>query len=304
MHAMSEWSGRFAPAKVNLFLHVGRAGPDGYHPVSSLMVFADVGDKVRLRGAERMGFRLEGPFAGALADDPDNLVTRARDRLIEGLASPPDPFELVLEKGLPIAAGLGGGSADAAAALVLIADRLALSAEGGPTLGRLIAVARGLGADVAACLASSSVLGRGRGDELAPAPAMPALNAVLVNPLAPSSTGAVYRAYDAATAAPEADDPDLPAAFASVHQVVDCLRRTRNDLEGPAVALQPSIGQVLEALSRRPEALLSRMSGSGATCFAITADAQAARALAARLATDHPGWWVRPCRLGDSDPSD
>jgi 4-diphosphocytidyl-2-C-methyl-D-erythritol kinase len=124
------------------------------------------------------------------------------------------------------------------------------------------------------------------------------LDAVLVNPRAPSSTGAVYRAYDTGDFPRAADTPDLPDVFASVAAVVACLAGTRNDLQAPAVTLQPAIGEALAALARRPEALFSRMSGSGATCFAITADAEAARILAAGLSDDHPAWWVRPCRLG------
>ena len=293
------WTERFAAAKVNLFLHVGPPAADGYHPVCSLMVFADVGDIVRVRDAPAMAFRLDGPFAGALEADPDNLVTRARDGLLAAAVAP-RPFELVLEKRLPIAAGLGGGSADAAAALVLLNQRLA-----GAGLGeeRLAAIARTLGADVAACLGSRAVIGEGRGDEVRPAPPMPALDAVLVNPRAPSATGAVYRAFDALAPGAGADSPELPAAFASTAEVVALLDRTRNDLETAAIALQPAIAEVLAALATAPETLFSRMSGSGATCFALAAGPAAARSLAARLAAAHPGWWIQPCRFGGEAPS-
>lgn len=291
------WVERFAPAKVNLFLHVGPVAADGYHPVCSLMVFADVGDVVRLGPAAAMTFGLTGPFAEILGSAADNLVIRARDRLIVAASSPVAPFELVLDKRLPIAAGLGGGSADAAASLVLIGGHLA---EQGNAVDprRLASIARTLGADVTACVASKSVIGRGRGDDVEPAPAMPPLDAVLVNPRALSPTGTVYRAFDALPAGPGADERVLPPAFASVAEVVDFLGETRNDLEHPAVALQPLIGEVLGALARAPEALFTRMSGSGATCFALCADRTDANRLAARVAADQPGWWVRSCRFG------
>ncbi len=289
---------RFAPAKVNLFLHVGAVAADGYHPVSSLMVFADVGDSVRLSPADEMGFAQAGPFAGALGPAADNLVLLARDRLLAVLGRESPPFRLDLDKQLPIAAGLGGGSADAAATLRLIADHRLAHGLAAPGADRLGAVARGLGADVAACLDSRAVIATGRGDQLTDFPALPPLDAVLVNPLAPSPTGAVYRAYDAGGAVATADTPPLPARFADLGEVIEFLAPTRNDLQAPAVGLQPLIGEVLAALAAQPETLWSRMSGSGATCLALCADGAAARALAARLARVRRGWWVRACRLG------
>jgi 4-diphosphocytidyl-2-C-methyl-D-erythritol kinase len=291
-------SERFAPAKVNLFLHVGPVSADGYHPVCSLMVFADVGDVIRLQDASAMTFSVSGPFAEELGADGDNLVSRARDRLVSALGWSPLPFRLTLEKRLPIAAGLGGGSADAAAALELIAEHLRAEADETVDSDQLASIARGLGADVTACLKSRSVIGRGRGDDISDAPALPVLHAVLVNPLAPASTGAVYRAFDALPPGPGADEPDTDRPFASVADVVAWLSRTRNDLEAPAMAVQPLVATVLATLRSAPEALFTRMSGSGATCFALTTDAIAARLLAGRVAAAHPGWWVAACRLG------
>jgi 4-diphosphocytidyl-2-C-methyl-D-erythritol kinase len=289
-------SERFAPAKVNLYLHVGPPAADGYHPISSLMVFADVGDVVRLAPAEAMDFEVEGPFSGGLAGEGDNLVTRARDQALKGLAPP--PFRLTLDKRLPIAAGLGGGSADAAAALLLVRDHLEAGGMEAPDDVAVTASARSLGADVAACLESIPVIATGRGDILDPAPGLPRLHAVLVNPLAPSPTGPVYRAYDAAGAPGSAEAPALPARFGSPRDVVDFLEATRNDLEAPAVSLQPLIGEVLASLAEAPEAAFVRMSGSGATCFALCDDDAAARRLAAGLKRAHPVWWIRACRLG------
>lgn len=294
---MSEGAERFAAAKINLFLHVGPVADDGYHPVSSLMVFADVGDIVRLRPAPAMGFDLEGPFSAALGRDEGNLVLSARDRLLSALGVSPAPFHLALDKRLPIAAGLGGGSADAAAALRLIAEHMTRQGLPGAD-DALAAVARGLGADVAACLDSRPVIATGRGDVLSAGPALPPLDAVLVNPLAPSPTGAVYRAYDAIGPAASADTPALPDRLETIADVVAFLAGTRNDLQTPALRLQPLIGAVLAALGDHPESLWARMSGSGATCLALCTDAPAARRLAADLAATHPRWWIRPCRLG------
>lgn len=289
---------RLAPAKVNLFLHVGPLGADGYHPICSLMVFADIGDRVRLSPAAAMAFEAVGPFAGALGAGADNLVPRARDRLLAELEVPAAPFRLTLDKRLPIAAGLGGGSADAAATLNLIAASLAASGADRPGEARLEDMARELGADVAACLGSRSVIAEGRGDRLTPAPPMPPLDAVLANPGAASSTEAVYRAFDAAPGPPRADRPGLPRAFQSALEVIDFARGRRNDLEAPALALQPLIGEALAALRAEPETRLARMSGSGATCFALCENSHDARRVADRLAATHPGWWVRACRLG------
>jgi 4-diphosphocytidyl-2-C-methyl-D-erythritol kinase len=288
---------RFAPAKVNLFLHVGPPAPDGYHPVSSLMVFADVGDHVRLTPGKTTDFVLDGPFADTLGSDPDNLVVRARDLLLESLATSP-PFRLTLDKRLPIAAGLGGGSADAAATLALVRRYLRDCGLPAPDDEALAGFARTLGADVAACLDSVPVIATGRGDILRPAPPAPPLDAVLVNPLAPSPTAAVYRAYDAAGTPGGAECVVLPDRFTAASELPTFLSETRNDLEGPATALQPLIGDVLDILRAAPETRLARMSGSGATCFALCADRHDAQHLAERVTHARPLWWVQPCRLG------
>jgi 4-diphosphocytidyl-2-C-methyl-D-erythritol kinase len=280
---------RFAPAKVNLFLHVGAPARDGYHPVCSFMAFADVGDSVRLApGAE--GLAVEGPFAAGLAGEGNNLVLRARDALLERVGRAAD-FGLVLDKALPIAAGLGGGSSDAAAALRLIRDTLGLAVDD----EGLREIAGALGADGPACLDAAPVIGTGRGDILAPAPPFPSLPAVLANPGVASPTGPVYRAYDRAVASEGASAPDWPQTLETPGQVAVFLAACRNDLQAPAVALAPEIGDCLDALYAHPEPLLARMSGSGATCFALCADSASAAALADRLAVEHPHWWVRPC---------
>jgi 4-diphosphocytidyl-2-C-methyl-D-erythritol kinase len=290
---------RGAPAKVNLFLHVGPLGADGYHPLCSLVTFADVGDVLRLRQAPAMGFEIEGPFGAELEPGAENLVVRARDAALAGHPGPP-PFQLVLDKRLPIAAGLGGGSADAAATLRLIGEALGWRAGGGEA--GLMRIAAGLGADVPMCLAGRPTVAEGRGDILWPAPAFPELDAVLVNPLRPSPTGAVYRAYDVAGAPGRSAAPDWPASLATARAVAGFLADCRNDLEAPAIALQPAIAEVLTALRAAPETLIARMSGSGATCFALCVDPAAARRLGSNIAAAHPGWWVQRCRLAGCEP--
>jgi 4-diphosphocytidyl-2-C-methyl-D-erythritol kinase len=289
--------GGFAPAKVNLFLHVGSVGADGYHPVSSLMSFADVGDRLHLAPAERFAFGVEGEFADALAgEDPvSNLVWRAATRLLALAQAPAPPLRLTLDKVLPVAAGLGGGSSDAGAALKLLRDVLGLDVDD----DGLRALSAELGADGPACLIARPVIGEGRGDQLSPAPAMPPLPAVLVNPRRPCSTGQVYRAFDA-LAAPRAraDTPALADAYESVAEVIRLLEACRNDLEAPALSVCPEIAEVLAALRTAPQTRLARLSGSGASCFALCHTFDEACALAATLGASRAGWWVRACRLG------
>lgn len=282
----------FAAAKVNLYLHVAPPTPDGYHPIASLMAFADVGDTVAAAAAEGLSMTIDGPFGQGLSAGPDNLVLRAASALLARAGRPEAGAKLVLTKALPIAAGLGGGSSDAGAALRLLnaLHRLGLSES------ELEEVAAGIGADGAACLRARMLVAEGRGEVLWSAPAMPPLPAVLVNPGVPSPTGAVYRAYDAAGAPGTADRPEPPPLRSAAAAAV-WLASCRNDLEPPALALEPRIGAALEALKAEPESLLVRMSGSGATGFALTATRDGAEALAARLAVAHPDWWVKACTL-------
>jgi len=286
----------FAPAKVNLFLHVGPLRSDGFHPVCSLMVFADVGDRLRFAPGGPPGLDVEGPFAAALAgyDPGDNLVMRAASALAERVGLPGVPGRLTLDKQLPVASGLGGGSSDAGAALRVLRTPVA------PGLSdpELEAIAAALGSDGPACLWARPALGEGRGERLSPAPALPPLWAVLANPQVPSPTGAVYRAFDAAPAGPGADRPPLPPAFDDAAEVAAFVAACRNDLEPPAASLVPAIAATLARLRAEPETLIARLSGSGATCFSLCAHRAAAERLAGRLAAAEPGWWVRACRLG------
>jgi 4-diphosphocytidyl-2-C-methyl-D-erythritol kinase len=284
----------FAPAKINLFLHVGAPDSEGYHPISSLMVFADVGDAVMIQPSDAPAFETTGPFGASIPSGEDNLVLRAARAFHAKLGGPVPPYQLILDKRLPIAAGLGGGSSDAGAALKLLRDALA------PRFSDddLEPLAASLGADGAACFRATALMAEGRGEVLSPAPTLPTLHAVLVNPGVPSPTGAVYRAYDAAVHPDGAERPRMPAALESAEEAAGWLAvATRNDLELPAVASQPLIGEALDVLRDQPESLLVRMSGSGATCFALCAGDIEAETLAERIEAVRPDWWVRRCRL-------
>jgi 4-diphosphocytidyl-2-C-methyl-D-erythritol kinase len=288
----------FAPAKVNLFLHVGPPAADGYHPLCSLMVFADVGDRLSALDAGALELEVTGPFADGAPAGPDNLVLRAARALLERARGPVAPARLALEKMLPVAAGLGGGSSDAGAALRLLRDVLDIRLDD-PALE---AVAASLGADGAACLWGRPVLAEGRGERLSPAPALPVLDAVLVNPRTPVSTPAVYRALDASGRFGDIARPPMPDAFEDAREVAAWLAAQRNDLGAPAIAVEPQVGAVLETLADEPETLLARVSGSGGTCFALCAGDIEAEGLAERLEAMAPHWWVRRCRLGGPWP--
>lgn len=284
----------FAPAKVNLFLHVGAPAADGYHPLCSLMVFADVGDRVRIELGEG-SLVIGGPFARALVGhEADNLMVRAVRAFVEELGRPMAELSMSLDKQLPIASGLGGGSSDAGALLRLIRDVFA------PQIDdvRLERVAGRLGADGAACLWGRPVLAEGYGERLSPAPGLPEIHAVLVNPGVAVSTPDVYRRLDASEGFGDIAPPPMPDAFESVAELAGWLSIQRNDLEAPAVAAAPEVGAVLETLRAEPEVLLARVSGSGGTCFALCADDLAAESLAERVEALAPRWWVRRCRLG------
>ncbi len=278
---------RLAPAKVNLFLHVGPVAADGYHPLSSLVAFADVGDRVMVEPAERLSLAVTGPFAAELEDADDNLILRALRALgaAAGIGAP--ALAVTLDKRLPIAAGLGGGSSDAGAALKLAREALGL-----PLDDAALAEIAGLaGADGPMCLHARAAWARGRGDRLEFEPALPPLPCLLVNPRVPSPTAAVYRAYDAGPPG-QADTPAPPLDW-SPRKVVAWLGGQRNDLEGAALALQPAIGRALVAVGDLPGVRRARMSGSGATVFALFDTRETAREAARLLQSQHPDWWVR-----------
>ena len=267
-----------ARAKLNLALHVRGREPDGYHRIDTLFAFAEDGDLLRAEEAAELELAVTGPFAGSLGEGGDNLALRAAQALRArfGVAR---GARLVLDKRLPVAAGIGGGSADAAAALRLLDRWWGIGAD--PR--ELAALARGLGSDVPACLASRPARGTGRGDALEPVelPGLAGTAALLVNPGVPLATAHVFGAWQGGDGGP------LPADF----------RAGRNDLEAPAVRLAPAIAELLGTLRGFEGAWLARMSGSGATCFALFGEAAARDRAAAAIASRRPGWWLLPTRL-------
>ena len=291
---------RAAPAKINLYLHVCGRRDDGYHLLDSLVAFANIGDVVTAAPAPpgTLELTVTGPFAPALAAadgggaPAGNLVLRAARRLAaaRGIAAP--GAALTLEKNLPVASGIGGGSSDAAATLRALAALWRLDDIGEDELAK-IGVA--LGADVPVCLAARPTWLGGIGEDLRPAPALPPAAIVLVNPGIPLATPPVFKARTGPFSAPArfAGPPPSDAAGLAAQ-----LTERRNDLTAAAVGLVPAIADVLASLERSAGALIARMSGSGATCFALYAGRTAAEAAAARLRAAQPGWWVAAGMLG------
>jgi 4-diphosphocytidyl-2-C-methyl-D-erythritol kinase len=282
----------FAPAKINLYLHVAAPRADGLHSLDSLVAFAaDVGDVVTATLSDALSLEVSGPFAGALSGEGDNLVLRAAHVLAERAGVAPRAA-LHLDKHLPIASGIGGGSSDAAAALRVLNALWDTRASDDD----LEALAAGLGADVPACVRARAVRMQGIGEVLVPAE-LPPLHAVLVNAGDAAPTGQVYRAFDAAGAFGALDASTAPSTG-----VLSWLAAQRNDLEAAAQVVAPAITQTLSVLTQAaPSGALVRMSGSGATCFALVENALAAEALAQSVAAARPTWWVRPARLGAVD---
>jgi 4-diphosphocytidyl-2-C-methyl-D-erythritol kinase len=281
-----------APAKINLALAVIGQREDGYHLLDSLVTFTAFGDRIGLSPAAQDRLTLSGCFGDALAADADNLVTRTRDRLRGALAAAgrvAPPVHIHLEKNLPIASGIGGGSADAAATL---RGLLTLWQAAVPK-AELDAMAISLGADVPMCLASRPLIARGVGEDITPVP-MPSLPMVLANPLVGVSTPAVFKALASKHNPPLVLD-GAPADWP------EAIGRLRNDLEPPARALCPDIAAISESLAAAGAALV-RMSGSGATCFALYPSDAAADAAATALARRHPSWFFTATRtLGADD---
>ncbi len=291
-----------APAKINLALHVRRRRPDGYHDLETLFAFATDGDLITVEPAKTNSFTITGPFAAALLPPPNttpakaraqlgtdsknaprstsnapwtgNLVTAAADAFTTAFA-PETHHAITLEKHLPIASGIGGGSADAAATLRALARLHGIS----PTDPRLHEIAAKLGADVPACLANCTTLGTGKGDTLTNLEGLSGTPLLLVNPNVAVSTAAVFKAWDGKDRGPIPEGDLLTRALEG-----------RNDLEPPALALAPVIAQVRTLLDAAKGVLLSRMSGSGATCFALFETPKARDAAADAAQTQ--GWWT------------
>lgn len=285
----------FAPAKINLTLEVGPAKANGRHPLQSVVTFADIGDWVEAAPADEIKLRVAGPFSDALSGGEDNLVVRAA-RALAAAHNVRQGAALTLTKLLPIASGIGGGSSDAAATLkaLNVLWRLGLAE------AELLALAAPLGGDVPVCVAARPAYMSGEGECVEPI-VLPMLDAVLVNPGLPLSTAAVFGAFDAQGLGGEFD-PKPPPFWRTLEDAHAGIV-ARNGLWRAACAVAPSLADVATLLEREPEALCVSMSGSGATMFALTAEASASARLAARLAQANPAWWVRAVRLGALDAS-
>jgi 4-diphosphocytidyl-2-C-methyl-D-erythritol kinase len=271
----------FAPAKINLALHVLGRRTDGYHELDSIVAFADVGDQLTLTRADATSLTLSGPFASGLRAEPDNLVLRAFAAL--GGEARLGPVAFHLEKNLPIASGIGGGSADAAAALRGLARLFSLP------MGEVENVALSLGADVPVCLHGKTVRMRGIGERLEPVELRLSPAIVLVNPGTVTATPEVFKALGLANGQSfgTALDPNDQTAW-------------RNDLAAPAISLAPEISEVIRILSSQSRASSIRMSGSGATCFALMPDSGAATAAVHAIGSAKPAWWMRSAMLTSS----
>lgn len=280
-----------APAKINLYLHVLGRRPDGYHDLDSLVAFATLHDVITVAPADDWSLAIDGPFneiLSASVDDRNNLVLRAAVTLAEHLGRT-GGAAVRLHKMIPIAAGLGGGSADGAAVLLAL-SRLWHAEVPMPVLSDM---ARRLGADLPVCLQSRTAFMAGVGEQIQIAPEVPPLGIALVNPQVAVPTAEVFRRWQR-SAEPATRPSYQPADPISL---INALRECRNDLTAPALAIAPVIGEVLSAIDATPGLLLGRMSGSGATCFGLYADAVAAQLAAEQIALARPDWWVRSGRL-------
>lgn len=279
-----------APAKINLYLHITGRRSDGYHLLDTLIVFAALGDTVETLGDDDLALTLEGPFAANIPHGPDNLVLRAAQALAEAAGVKPRA-RIRLIKRLPASSGIGGGSADAAAALKSLAALWNVR----PATDDLHKLALALGADVPVCLRGVPAFVGGIGEEIVPAPALPPVWMVLVNPGAPVATAEVFRRRSGPFSSPAR----FAKAPADADALAGVLAERRNDLTAPAVTLAPVIARVLTHLETLPGALLARMSGSGATGFALFANAAGAETAAARLRATQPSWWVAETALAE-----
>jgi 4-diphosphocytidyl-2-C-methyl-D-erythritol kinase len=283
-----------APAKINLFLHAGDKRPDNYHTLESLVVFAEIGDKLGFAPSGSLGLKLSGPFGAQTPKTGDNLILKAANAL-QAVAPHVPGVAIHLEKNLPVAAGIGGGSADAAATL----RGLNLFWDLKLPEARLLEIAAAIGSDVPACLLSRPCWMEGRGEHVKRTPALPQIAAILVNPGVQLSTKDVFGALNIRTGPGRMQPP--PASIQTVWDLVGYLADAENDLEAPACRLRPVIDEVLDALAEEPGCVLSQMSGSGATCFGLFDGAQFAHGAAERIAQDHPHWWVKETRIAGPD---
>lgn len=284
----------FAPAKLNLYLHVTGRQASGRHDLDSLAVFAGAGDLVRVEYAKGLSLAIEGPQAAGLAREPveSNLVYKAALALAEALGRVPD-VAITLTKALPIASGIGGGSGDAAAALRALARQWGLR----PDDPLLAGIAAKLGQDVLVCLAARTCMMTATGIAEVAQGMIPHTDAVLVNPGKAMPTPAVFKEFRERGDAFSPHAGPLPDEFPDAGALARGMGALNNDLTAAALRLMPEIAGVLKAISETKDCLLSRMSGSGATCFGLYPDRASARKAASELLAAHPDWWVVPTYL-------
>lgn len=280
-----------APAKINLYLHLTDKRDDGYHELDSLVAFADIHDTLDLAPADILTLEIDGPFADHLPVNDDNMVLKAA-RALQKMTGEDKGAAIRLTKNLPLSSGIGGGSTDAAATLKGLLKLWHIA----PPEPDLMALALSLGADVPVCVNGRAVYLGGIGEKLTPAPALPTCSVVLVNPGTALSTPAVFKAWGGLT-----DSFSKPAPFdytpEDARELASILMSRRNDLTSAAKQLAPEIDDVLMALRRCDGALMTRMSGSGATCFALFTNSNEATEAVSNLAKDHPDWWIQPGTL-------
>lgn len=276
-----------APAKINLYLHIVGRRADGYHLLDSLVAFAGAADRLSFQEADELSLAVTGPFANNLAQEHDNLVLRAA-RALADLAGMRPTGRITLEKNLPVASGIGGGSADAAAAMTLLMQCWNIRPD--PALIHQLALR--LGADVPVCLGGRTVRMTGIGETLLPVSPMPPAGLLLVNPLVPLPTGPVFKARSGPFSAPAA----LSRLWPDVYTLAADLAQARNDLQSAATTLLPVIGSMVTDIAAQPDCLVARMSGSGATCFGLFPHVEAAQAAATKLGGR--GWWVWAGQFG------
>ncbi len=282
----------FAPAKINLTLKVGAARADGYHPLESIVAFADIGDIVEANESDDLSLSIHGDFAEGLATDQTNLVLRAVSALAEAAGVAPRA-RLSLEKNLPIASGIGGGSSDAASALTALSRLWELNW----SPQRLAEIGARLGADVPVFFSGAGAAHMSGVGEICARMRMPPLPAVLINPLQPLSTPDVYRQFDSmALGSALANTP--PPVWETEDEAIAAMRALGNDLETPAAALAPAVATLLTSLRARSEVRHAALSGSGATVFAIVSDWAAAEHLADQMIAARPDCWIQETMLG------
>ncbi|NQV84399.1 MAG: 4-(cytidine 5'-diphospho)-2-C-methyl-D-erythritol kinase [Rhodospirillales bacterium] len=281
-----------AAAKINLYLHVTGRRADGYHLLDSLVVFAGASDTVCITPADNLHLVIKGPYAGDIPTGPDNLVLKAALGLREA-AGIKTGAEIVLEKNLPVASGIGGGSADAAASIRGLVRLWGLKGDA----VNLAQLGLSLGADVPVCLFGQAAFMGGVGDKITPAPALPPAWLVLVNPGVGLSTPAVFAARRTLVGDAVSQSGQFDKSPTSAAELADLLSERSNDLADAAIHLQPVIADVLDTLGRTEGVLLARMSGSGATCFGLFKNEGGAAGAAVELGRNHPGWWTRATPL-------